>query len=90
MSEALSDLTRDQGSLVEALDDLGPAAAYSFAGYGRMAALAAELRGLRAHAGRPLAELVTEVERTLGLDIEVASRPGTDPAAARSRSGRLR
>jgi DNA helicase-2/ATP-dependent DNA helicase PcrA len=84
VTEALSDLTRDQGSLVEALDDLGPPAAYSFAGYGRMAALAAELRGLRAHAGRPLAELVTEVERTLGLDIEVASRPGTDPAAARA------
>ena len=84
VTEALSDLTRDQGSLVEALDDLGSAAAYSFAGYGRMAALAAELRALRAHAGRPLAELVTEVERTLGLDIEVASRPGADPAAARA------
>jgi DNA helicase II / ATP-dependent DNA helicase PcrA len=84
VTEALSDLTRDQGSLVEALDDLGPPAAYSFAGYGRMAALAAELRALRAHAGRPLAELVTEVERTLGLDIEVASRPGADPAAARA------
>ena len=84
VTEALSDLTRDQGSLVEGLDDLGPPAAYSFAGYGRMAALAAELRALRAHTGRPLAELVTEVERTLGLDIEVASRPGADPAAARA------
>ena len=84
VTDALSDLTRDQGSLVEALDDLGPPAAYSFAGYGRMAALGAELRALRGHAGRPLAELVTEVERTLGLDIEVASRPGADPAAARA------
>ncbi len=52
MTDALSDLTRDQGSLVEALDDPGSPAAYSFAGYGRMSALAAELRALRAHAGR--------------------------------------
>ncbi|MGH3301705.1 MAG: UvrD-helicase domain-containing protein [Streptosporangiaceae bacterium] len=81
---ALSDLTRDSGSLVEALDDLGSPAAYSFAGYARMTALAAELRALRGHVARPLAELVTEVERTLGLDIEVASRPGSDPAAARA------
>jgi DNA helicase-2/ATP-dependent DNA helicase PcrA len=84
ISEALGDLTRDAGSLIEALDDLGNAAAYSFAGYGRLAALGAELRMLRGHTARPLAELVTEVERTLGLDIEVASRPGTDPAAARA------
>jgi DNA helicase II / ATP-dependent DNA helicase PcrA len=81
---AISDLTRDMGSLVEALDDLGRPAAYSFAGYGRLAALGAELRALRAHAARPLAELVTEVERVLGLDIEVAARPGVDPAAARA------
>ncbi len=81
---AISDLTRDVGSLVEALDDLGSPAAYSFAGYGRLAALGAELRALRAHAARPLAELVTEVERALGLDIEVAARPGADPAAARA------
>jgi len=84
MSDALSDLTRDTGSLVEALDDLGSPAAYSAAGYGRLTALAAELRVLRGHVARPLAELVTEVERTLGLDIEVASRPGADPAAARA------
>ena len=81
---AVSDLTRDPGSLVEALEDLGSPAAYSFAGYARLAALAAELRMLRGHVARPLAELVTEVERTLGLDIEVASRPGADPAAARA------
>jgi DNA helicase-2/ATP-dependent DNA helicase PcrA len=81
---AVSDLTRDQGSLIEALDDLGSPAAYSFAGHARLAALAAELRVLRGHVARPLAELVTEVERMLGLDIEVAARPGTDPAAARA------
>ncbi len=84
MAGAVNDLTRDQGSLVEALDDLGSQAAYSFAGHARLTALAAELRALRGHVARPLAELVTEVERTLGLDIEVASRPGADPAAARA------
>jgi len=84
MAGAVSDLTRDPGSLIEALEDLGSPAAYSFAGYARLMALAAELRTLRGHVARPLAELVTEVERTLGLDIEVASRPGTDPAAARA------
>jgi DNA helicase-2/ATP-dependent DNA helicase PcrA len=84
MTNAVSDLTRDVGSLVEALDDLGTAEGYTPAGYARMTTLAAELRMLRSHVGRPLAELVTEVERTLGLDIEVASRPGTDPAAARA------
>jgi len=84
MTIAISDLTRDSGSLVEALDDLGSPDAYTAAGYARMTTLAAELRMLRGDAGRPLAELVTEVERTLGLDIEVASRPGSDPAAARA------
>jgi DNA helicase II / ATP-dependent DNA helicase PcrA len=84
IEEARTDLSKDQGSLVEALDDLGSPAAYSFAGYARLAALASELRTLRGHVARPLAELVTEVERTLGLDVEVASRPGSDPAAARA------
>jgi DNA helicase II / ATP-dependent DNA helicase PcrA len=82
MSQAVTDFTADPGSLVEALDDLGEAAAYSAAGYGRLAALAAELRALRGHAGRPLPELVGEVERALGLDIEVSARPGADPATA--------
>ena len=83
MSQAVTDFTADPGSLVEALDDLGELAAYSAAGYGRLAALAAELRALRGHASRPLPELVGEVERALGLDIEVASRPGGDLATSR-------
>ena len=49
-----------------------------------MHALAAELRRLRAHVGRPLADLTAEAERVLGLDIEVAARPGVDPVAARA------
>jgi DNA helicase-2/ATP-dependent DNA helicase PcrA len=84
LSQAVADLTADAGSLIEALDDLGDPAAYSPAGHARLSALAAELRTMRAHAARPLADLVGEVERTLSLDIEVAARPGIDPAAARA------
>ena len=84
MTQAVTDLTRDTGSLVEALDDLDGPQAYSAAGYARLSALAAELRLLRTHVARPLPDLVGEVERTLGLDIEVAARPGADPASARA------
>ena len=84
LAEAITDLTAETGSLVEALDDLGDPAAYSRAGYTRMHALAGELRRLRAHIGRPLADLSAEAERVLGLDIEVAARPGADPVAARA------
>jgi DNA helicase II / ATP-dependent DNA helicase PcrA len=82
MRQAVTDLTADPGSLVEALDDLGGPAAYSAAGHARLAALGAELRALRGHVGRPLPELVGEVERTLSLDIETAARPGADPASS--------
>src|SRR5258708_3143609 len=84
LTRAVADFTKDAGSLVEALDDLGNPAAYSAEGYPRLSALAAELRALRRHVGRPLPELVTEVERALGLDVEVAARPGSSPAAARA------
>jgi DNA helicase-2/ATP-dependent DNA helicase PcrA len=84
MAQAVTDLTAEPGCLPEALDDLGDPAAYSASGYQRLTALAAELRALRADAARPLAELVGEVERVLGLDIEVAARPGSDPVAARA------
>jgi DNA helicase-2/ATP-dependent DNA helicase PcrA len=84
LAKAITDLTADPGSLVEALDDLGDPAAYSPAGQARLAALAAELRELRARVARPLPDLVGEVERALGLDIEVAARPGRDMASARA------
>jgi len=84
LTRAVADFTAETGSLVEALDDLGGPAAYSADGHSRLSALAAELRALRRHTGRPLPELVTEVERVLGLDVEVAARPRTDPVAARA------
>jgi DNA helicase-2/ATP-dependent DNA helicase PcrA len=84
LGQAVTDLTAEQGSLVEALDDLGPAAGYSERGYARFSALAAELRMLRGHVDRPLPDLVGEIERVLGLDIEVAAQPWRDPTAARA------
>jgi DNA helicase-2/ATP-dependent DNA helicase PcrA len=84
VSEAIADMTAESASLVEALDDLGDPSKYSAAGYARLSSLAAELRALRGQVGQPLPDLVLEVERALGLDIEVAARPGADPAAARA------
>jgi DNA helicase-2/ATP-dependent DNA helicase PcrA len=84
LAQAVTDLTADPGSLVEALDDLGEPELYSRAGHARFTELAAELRALRGHAGRPLPDLVGEVERVLGLDVEVAARPGRAPASARA------
>ncbi|MGP7999481.1 MAG: ATP-dependent helicase [Streptosporangiaceae bacterium] len=84
LAKAVTDLTADPGSLVEALDDLGGPAGYSPAGHARLSALGAELRDLRSRVARPLPDLVGEVERMLGLDIEVAARPGRDPASARA------
>ena len=72
----------DQGSLVEALDDLGPATDYSPDGHRRLAALSAEMRGLRQRLGGPLPELVAEVEHVTGVGVEVAAR------ADRARVGR--
>ena len=64
----------DQGSLIEALDDLGPEGRYSPAGLSRMRALSVELRALRRRLSAPLAELVADVERVIGVDVEVAAR----------------
>jgi DNA helicase-2/ATP-dependent DNA helicase PcrA len=84
LAEAMTDLTADTGSLVEALDDIGGPAGYSQTGYARLRMLAEQTRRMREHVGRPLAELIAEVERALSLDIEVAARPGADLAAARA------
>ena len=62
-------------SLVEALDDLGPAAAVLADGLPPDdRAGASELRRLRRRISAPLPELVAEVERAIGVDIEVAAR----------------
>jgi DNA helicase-2/ATP-dependent DNA helicase PcrA len=70
----VTDEQREALSLVEALDDLGPAQRYSPAGYRRMSRLALELRRLRRRLTAPLAELVADVGHAIGVDIEVAAR----------------
>jgi len=66
----------DEAALVEALDDLGDSQRYSPDGHRRFATLAEELRGLRRRLDQPLPDLISDVERTMGLDVEVAVRPG--------------
>jgi DNA helicase-2/ATP-dependent DNA helicase PcrA len=65
---------RQQSSIVEALDDLGDKAQYSAEGYRRMNRFAGELRRLRGRLSAPLPDLVADVERTIGVDVEVAAR----------------
>jgi DNA helicase-2/ATP-dependent DNA helicase PcrA len=65
----------DTVSIIEALDDLGPAESYSREGYRRLAALSIELRRLRRRVSTSLPELIAEVERVSGVDIEVLARP---------------
>ena len=84
LRQLVSELNQETGSLVDALDDLGPPEAYSPEGYARLRRLRDELRHLRGQVGLPLPDLVNEVERTLGLDIEVAARSGLDPVTARA------
>ncbi len=64
----------DEFTLIEALDDPGPAEHYSPAGYARLVALSGELRRLRRRIGIPLPELIGEIERVTGVDIEVGAR----------------
>lgn len=72
------------GSLIDALDDLPPVG-LSEPGLARLTVLRDELRALRRRLDQPLPDLAADVERTLGLDVEVAARVSSvDPAAARA------
>ncbi|MEU4779294.1 ATP-dependent DNA helicase [Micromonospora sp. NPDC023633] len=70
----------DEATLVEALADPGPAQAYSAEGYARLRAYARELGLLRYRLDQSLPELIADIERTIGLDVEVAVRAGRDGA----------
>ncbi|MFC4012196.1 ATP-dependent helicase [Nonomuraea purpurea] len=86
LDQVVADLAEERGSLVDALDELPDREewleSFSPLARTRLVALAQELRQLRAHAAQPLPDLITEVERRLGLDIEVAARSGTAGAFA--------
>lgn len=75
----------DGSSLIEALESLPPedwrspaGRSVSVEGRRRMALLAQELERLRGHLGEDLVSLLHQIERTLLLDLELASRPGRD------------
>ena len=87
----LSPDASERASIVEALDDLPPATWVGAEGQRlsatalvRLEGLGAAVRRLRALTGLGLPELVAEAETALGLDIEVLSRPGYSPGAARA------
>ncbi|NUO96314.1 MAG: ATP-dependent helicase [Nonomuraea sp.] len=86
LDQVVADLAEERGSLVDALDELPDRPewleTFSPLARTRLVALAQELRQLRAHTAQPLPDLITEVERRLGLDIEVAARSGTVGAFA--------
>ncbi|MGY1821175.1 ATP-dependent helicase [Geodermatophilus sp. SYSU D00079] len=82
--EGAAEAPQERGSIVEALDDLGDAEAYSAEGYRRLRRLGAELAALRTRLGESLPDLVDEVARTLGLEMELASAPDVSPAGARA------
>lgn len=66
----------DAATLADALADPGPAGAYSEDGYRRITELADELARLRTLLSHPVTDLVAEVRRTLGVEVEArAARP---------------
>ena len=73
----------DNASIVDALDALPADGWFSEAGRWRLSRFADELRALRRRAAQPLVDLVADVIRTLGLDVEVAARTG-DVALSRA------
>jgi len=64
----------DDATLVEAMADLGAPHQYSAEGYARLRAYSRELSALRQRLDQPLPDLVADIERTTGLDVEVAVR----------------
>ncbi len=76
MFEASAGEDIDTATLIDALADPGPPAGYSSEGHRRLLRLGAELQRLRGRLGQPLTDLVADVERTIGLDIEAALAGG--------------
>ncbi len=64
----------EEAGLADAIADPGSAERYSDTGFRRISALAAELQTLRGRIGQPLTELVTDIERAMGIGIEAQAR----------------
>lgn len=77
LAEALREVApepAEQAGLADAIADPGPREQYSESGLLRIAALGRELAALRERSGQPLAELVADVERTIGVGVETQAR----------------
>ncbi|WP_280353034.1 ATP-dependent DNA helicase [Nocardia abscessus] len=77
LDEALRDVApepAEQAGLADAIADPGSPEQYSAAGFARIEALGRELAALRERSGQPLAELVADVERTIGVGVETQTR----------------
>ncbi|MFG1602903.1 ATP-dependent helicase [Actinoplanes sp. NPDC049265] len=64
----------DDATLVEAMADPGAPQQYSAEGYARLRSYAKEMADLRKRLDQPLPDLIADIERTIGLDVEVAVR----------------
>jgi DNA helicase-2/ATP-dependent DNA helicase PcrA len=64
----------DDATLVEAMADLGAPRNYSAEGHRRLQEFGRELAALRRRLDQPLPDLLADIERTIGLDVEVAVR----------------
>jgi DNA helicase-2/ATP-dependent DNA helicase PcrA len=77
----------DDAALSEALEDLGPMESYSADGYERFTRYQKEIGELRLRLDQSLSDLIADVVRTIGLDVEVAVRAlqiGGDAGLARA------
>ncbi|MGV9975171.1 UvrD-helicase domain-containing protein [Nocardia beijingensis] len=77
LDEALREVApepAEQAGLADAIADPGPPERYSPSGFARIEALGRELAALRERSGQPLAELVADVERTIGVGVETQTR----------------
>ncbi|GAB2507988.1 ATP-dependent helicase [Nocardia heshunensis] len=77
LNEALREVApepAEKAGLGDAIADPGEPEEYSTHGFARITALGRELSALRERAGQPLAELVADVERTIGVGVETQTR----------------
>lgn len=77
LDEALREVApepAEKAGLGDAIADPGDPEQYSPQGHARIVALGRELSALRERAGQPLAELVADVERTIGVGVETQTR----------------
>lgn len=82
----------DEAALSEALEDLGSMENYSADGFERFTRYQKEVESLRQRLDQPLSDLIADIVRTIGLDVEVAVRAlalGGDAGLARAHLDQL-